>query len=55
MKLVYRWVVNGNKNRYSESQNFEVQQAHPRIQILRFAYNFSGPNQISHFNRHYHL
>ena len=27
-KFVYRWVVNGDKKRYSKSQNFEVQQVH---------------------------
>ena len=29
-KLVCWWVVNTDKIRYSESQNFEVRQAHPR-------------------------
>ena len=33
-KLVYWWVVNGDKNRYSESQNFEVRHAHPRTNIF---------------------
>ena len=32
--LVYWWVVNGDKNMNSESQNFKVRQAHPPTKFL---------------------
>ena len=49
IKLVYWWVIKWHKIRYSESQNFEVRQAHPRNFFFFFEICIpphSGPSSV---------
>ena len=45
-KLVYWWVVNGDKIRYSESQNSEVRQAHPGTNFFEVPPGASTIHQV---------